>query len=101
MAAREHRFRARSKAAKRAVVEAMLRAGLQKIVRDEVTISTARGRQRLELDEAELSKAERERFWHCSWSPDRVAIFQALKAGEDVPGAELRDGDLSLRVKRT
>lgn len=96
LAARKERY-ARRKDAMRALLLRLLKAAdLNKVSLPEATVSVSKGRAGVEIaDEALLPdnvvKLKRE--------PDKTAIKAALDAGEDVPGAMLREGQPSVTVR--
>ena len=96
LAARKDRY-ARRKDAMRALLLRLLKAAdLNKVSLPEATVSVGKGRAGVEIvDESLLPdnvvKLKRE--------PDKTAIKAALDAGEDVPGAVLREGQPSVTVR--
>ncbi|MDH0125446.1 siphovirus Gp157 family protein [Brucella intermedia GD04153] len=96
LAARKDRY-ARRKDAMRALLLRLLKAAdLTKVSLPEATVSIGKGRAGVEIvDESLLPdnvvKLKRE--------PDKTAIKAALDAGEDVPGAVLREGQPTLTVR--
>lgn len=71
-------------------------AGLEKLILPEATISIGKARASVEItNEAELPQG----FVKLIRQPDKTAIGDALKAGQDVPGATLAYGDESLTVR--
>lgn len=96
LAERKERY-ARRKDAMRALLLRLLKAaGLNKVSLPEATVSVGKGRAGVEIvDESLLPdnvvKLKRE--------PDKTAIKAALDAGEDVPGAVLREGQPSVTVR--
>ncbi|WP_371835637.1 siphovirus Gp157 family protein [Ochrobactrum sp. C6C9] len=96
LAARKERY-ARRKDALRALLLRLLKAAdLTKVSLPEATVSIGKGRAGVEIvDESLLPdnvvKLKRE--------PDKTAIKAALDAGEDVPGAALREGQPTLTVR--
>lgn len=96
LAARKERY-ARRKDAMRALLLRLLKAAdLTKVSLPEATVSVSKGRAGVEIvDESLLPdnvvKLKRE--------PDKTAIKAALDAGDDVPGAVLREGQPSVTVR--
>ena len=96
LAVRKDRY-ARRKDAMRALLLRLLKAAdLNKVSLPEATVSIGKGRAGVEIvDESLLPdnvvKLKRE--------PDKTAIKAALDAGEDVPGAVLREGQPSVTVR--
>lgn len=96
LSARKDRY-TRRKDAMRALLLRLLKASdLNKVSLPEATVSIGKGRAGVEIvDESLLPdnvvKLKRE--------PDKTAIKAALDAGEDVPGAVLREGQPSVTVR--
>lgn len=71
-------------------------AGLEKLTLPEATISIGKARASVEItNEADLPQG----FVKLIRQPDKTAIGEALKAGQDVPGATLAYGEESLTVR--
>jgi hypothetical protein len=78
--------------------ENMEATGITKISCPLFTITCAKGRESVVVDDVlklpdELMRVKTE------ISPDKAAIAAKLKAGEDVPGARLERGQSSIRIK--
>lgn len=71
-------------------------AGLEKLVLAEATVSIIKPRASVLItDEAEIPQGYVKTIRH----PDKTAIGDALKAGEEIPGAALSWGEPSLSVR--
>lgn len=96
LAARKDRYTRRKDAMRVLLLRLLKAANLNKVSLPEATVSIGKGRAGVEIvDEALLPdnvvKLKRE--------PDKTAIKAALDAGEDVPGAVLREGQPSVTVR--
>lgn len=96
LAARKDRYTRRKDAMRALLLRLLKAANLNKVSLPEATVSIGKGRAGVEIvDEALLPdnvvKLKRE--------PDKTAIKAALDAGEDVPGAVLREGQPSVTVR--
>ena len=96
LAARKERYTRRKDAMRALLLRLMKAADLNKVSLPEATVSVSKGRAGVEIvDESLLPdnvvKLKRE--------PDKTAIKAALDAGEDVPGAVLREGQPTLTVR--
>lgn len=90
------RYERRSDAMRALMLNLLSAADQAKITLPEATISLSKGRDAVEItDEAELPQG----FVKIVRQPDKTAIGAALKAGETVPGAVLRAGDVSLTIR--
>lgn len=98
MSERAKRFEARAEAKRQAVFSAMQTANRRKIEFADFTLSISAGRASVRVtDETKLAS----RFMkQPPAAPDKTAIGAALKAGEDVPGAEFSNGTETLTVRR-
>lgn len=85
LAARKERYTRRKDAMRALLLRLLKAADLNKVSLPEATVSVSKGRAGVEIvDESE---------------PDKTAIKTALDAGEDVPGAVLREGQPSVTVR--
>ena len=96
LAARKERYTRRKDAMRALLLRLLKAADLNKVSLPEATVSVGKGRAGVEIvDESLLPdnvvKIKRE--------PDKTAIKAALDAGEDVPGAMLREGQPSVTVR--
>ncbi|WP_247997692.1 siphovirus Gp157 family protein [Brucella tritici] len=96
LAARKDRYTRRKDAMRALLLRLLKAADLNKVSLPEATVSVGKGRAGVEIvDETLLPdnvvKLKRE--------PDKTAIKVALDAGEDVPGAVLREGQPSVTVR--
>lgn len=96
LAARKDRYTRRKDAMRALLLRLLKAADLNKVSLPEATVSVGKGRAGVEIvDESLLPdnvvKLKRE--------PDKTAIKAALDAGEDVPGAVLREGQPSVTVR--
>ncbi|UXO85645.1 siphovirus Gp157 family protein [Brucella intermedia] len=96
LAARKERYTRRKDAMRALLLRLLKAADLTKVSLPEATVSIGKGRAGVEIvDETLLPdnviKLKRE--------PDKTAIKAALDAGEDVPGAMLREGQPSVTVR--
>lgn len=96
LAARKDRYTRRKDAMRALLLRLLKAADLNKVSLPEATVSVGKGRAGVEIvDESLLPdnvvKMKRE--------PDKTAIKAALDAGEDVPGAMLREGQPSVTVR--
>lgn|SRR5690554_5411703 len=78
--------------------ENMEAAGITKISCPLFTITCAKGRESVVVDDESKLPDELMRV-KTEISPDKAAIAAKLKAGEDVPGARLERGQSSIRIK--
>jgi len=96
LAARKDRYTRRKDAMRALLLRLLKAADLNKVSLPQATVSVGKGRAGVEIvDEILLPdnvvKMKRE--------PDKTAIKAALDAGEDVPGAMLREGQPSVTVR--
>ena len=96
LAVRKDRYTRRKDAMRALLLRLLKAADLTKVSLPEATVSLGKGRAGAEIvDESLLPdnvvKLKRE--------PDKTAIKAALDAGEDVPGAVLREGQPTLTVR--
>lgn len=96
LVARKDRYTRRKDAMRALLLRLLKAADLNKVSLPEATVSVSKGRAGVEIvDETLLPdnviKLKRE--------PDKTAIKAALDAGEDVPGAVLREGQPSVTVR--
>ena len=62
-------------------------------------VSRVKGRDVVKVTNSELVPAEYLTHHEESWSTNKKTILAALKAGEEIGGAELSTGNASLRIK--
>lgn len=70
--------------------------GITKISSPLFTISLAKGRSSVQVDDESLLPEDYKRV---TVSPDKTLIGKALKDGYEVPGARLAEGQSSIRIK--
>lgn len=76
---------------------AMSESGTKKIPADDMTLSLSPARAPLLIDEdAELP----DRLTRIKREPNKIAIREAIEAGEEVPGARLGNASMTLTIKR-
>lgn len=93
---REDRLKAKSEMIRRLLKRMLDMAELRKVVAPSGTISIAAKVQGVEIvDEALIP----EKFMRITKAPSRTLIGNALRAGEDVPGATLSNGGETLIVR--
>ena len=94
---RSGRFEAQSERIKGALTMAMDTVGLKKLERPTATLSLAKSPDKAiitnEVDLPSSFLVEK-----TTVSPDKKAILAALKTGAAIPGAELSNGGVSLRI---
>lgn len=96
IALRRDRYKHRHEALRGAAFAAMDALGLKKLELPDLTASIAVGRPSVVIvDEAAIP----DQFIRVSRSPDRTALLQALKAGEDVAGATMSNSLPTLQVR--
>lgn len=94
---RSLRFMRKSDAMRTLIRSLMLSANLKSLPLPAATISIQAGRQSVQItDEAAIPT----QLTVIKRTPDKTAIGAALKAGEDVPGAQLVTGEPSLTIRR-
>ena len=93
---RADRFAARAEASRRAALEMLGALDLKRLDDPEFTATTRVGQPGVVVtDEAALPDA----FVRTKRTPDKAAIGAALKAGQNVPGAMLKNSAPSLQVR--
>lgn len=93
--ARKQRFADKRTAIRTAIAEAMLDAGLKKIVAPDMTISAAISGGSVIIDDAAALPAE---LVVMTRRPDKAAIKTALAKGQAVAGASLSNGVPTIRI---
>lgn len=78
--------------------ENMEASGISKISCPLFTITLAKGRESVVVDDPDQLPDELMRV-KTEVSPDKTAIAAKLKAGEEIPGARLERGQSSIRIK--
>lgn len=98
LTARKARFERRSEAMKKLAKSLMDAAGQTKLTLPEATLSIAKGREKIVVDDLE---ALVQGFYRTERVADKDAIKAALEAGSEVPGARLvlSDSILTVRTK--
>jgi hypothetical protein len=95
MKLRIDRYESRAEAMTKLIMNLMEVAGVERVERPEATISRTKGRESVEItnvDDLPQGTFAIER------KPDKKAIAEQLKAGNDVPGARLVTGEDGIRV---
>lgn len=96
LAERRGRYERRAEAMRSLMLNLMSVADLQKIALPEATISLSKGREAVEITDID---ALPQGFYALERKADKTAIGTALKAGNDVPGAMLAEGNPVLTVR--
>jgi len=87
----------RSERARVAIARVLDAAGIDKFKLPQATIYIGKGREKVvELNRDECPEA----FRKTTWTPDKTAIGDALKAGEHVPGFALSNPQPTLNIRR-
>lgn len=96
LTARRQRFERNEEAMRGLIFKLMNAARLPKVQLPEATLSIGKGRDRVEItDETRLP----DEYWRVSRAPDKTSLADVLKAGKDVPGAELVAASDVLKVR--
>jgi hypothetical protein len=93
---RKARLAEKSEKLRDAVTFALSELGMSKLEAPDMTVSLAAGAPGVEI--TDLSQLP-ERFVKVTIAPDKAAIREALKDGEPIPGAVLRNPQPSLRIR--
>lgn len=93
---RKDRFARQAEAMRKIIKSLMDAAGQTKIVLPEATISIAKGREKIIVDDV---GALAQGFFKLERIADREAIKAALDAGETIPGARIEPGQPTLTVR--
>lgn len=94
---RQKRYERRSDAMRGLIKDLMIHANLKGIPLPEATLTLSKGRETVNITNlADLPQG----FFVVSHTADRRAIGAALKAGEIIPGAELKTSEIGLVVRR-
>jgi len=96
LTSRKSRFERRSDAMRKLIKGLMDAAGQTKLTLPEATLSIAKGREKVVVDDLE---ALVQGFYRTERIADKEAIKTALDAGADVPGAHKETGEPSLTVR--
>jgi hypothetical protein len=96
MGERQKRYERQGDIGRKAIQQLMEAAGQQKIVLPEATLSITSPRDKAEVTDAE---ALPQGFYKTERKPLSKEILAALKAGETIPGAQLRVGEAGLMVR--
>jgi len=96
---RQSRYKARSEALRGAAFAAMDALGLSKRELPDLLASIAKGTPQVVITDESLLPAHCLRTVPATTAPDKVAIAANLKAGIDVPGAELNNGFPRLQLR--
>jgi len=94
---RKARFMAREDACRASVREAMDALGISKLIAEDFSASIVAGRPAVQIISADVLPEE---FIRTKREPNISAISEALKAGEDVPGACFNNPIPILTVRR-
>lgn len=96
IADRQKRFERQSEAGRKLILSLMEAAEQPKVMLPEATLSITAPREKLNIwSEEELPQG----YFQLIRKPDSKAITAALKAGEDIPGAELEPGSAGLMIR--
>lgn len=96
LSARKARFERQSDGYKRLVHSLMEAAGVDKLTLPEASLSIRQGSESVNvIDVNELPQG----YFKTERQADKAAIKSAIKAGEQIPGAELVTGDASLTIR--
>lgn len=98
LAERKARFTRQRDGLKGAILSVMEAMGLRKLERPAATLSIAKARKRVDVTDADALPSQ---LCQMVRKPDLRAIEAQLKAGETVPGAELKTGNETLTVRNT
>lgn len=93
---RQKRYERQGEIGRKAIQQLMEAAGQQKIVLPEATLSVTSAREKVEITDAE---ALPQGFFKTERKPLSKEILAALKAGQTIPGAELRIGEAGLTMR--
>lgn len=94
---RQSRYERQKDAMTALALSLMVSAKQSKVTLPEATLSVSDGKDSVMVDnEVALPQG----FTRTKTEPDKVAIGEALKRGEDVPGAYLQKGEPSLTVRK-
>lgn len=94
---RKERFEGRKEVRRGLLERALLMLDQKKLERPAATLSLANRAPKAEIaDESQIPA----RFFKSKPTLDRKAVKDALDAGEDVPGARLSNGTVSLTIRR-
>ena len=97
MVERKNRFINREQKAREVLGDLLRQANVRKLELPECTLSLGHTPPAVRItDEAKLTDA----FIRIKREPDKAAIKEALKKGEEVAGAELSNGGESLTIRR-
>jgi Arc/MetJ-type ribon-helix-helix transcriptional regulator len=97
MRERHDRFESRSEKLREALRDLLCRANMRKLVLPECTLSLSAKPQSVVIaDESALP----EQFIRIKKEPDKAAIKEALKRGEQITGAALSNGGETLTIRR-
>lgn len=94
--ARKARFDRRNDAMRGLMFRLVTAAGQTKVQLPEGTLSVSKGRDKVEVTDESALPAD---YVRVSTAPDKTAIMAAFKAGQIVPGAELKPGEPGLSVR--
>lgn len=94
--ARRGRFERKSEAMKRLIKSVMRAADLAKMTLPEATLSITAARQKVNvLDVSELPQG----YYRMKREADMAALKSALERGEQIPGAEMVNGEEGLMIR--
>ena len=92
---RQERFSRKQDAMRALMFRLMQASGQTRVQLPEGTLSVSKGRDKVEVTDETALPAD---YVRVSTAPDKTAIMAAFKAGQAVPGAELKTGDATLKV---
>lgn len=93
---RRHRYKRRNEALRATAFAIMDALAEKRLELPDMTVTIATGNPRVVVTNADDLE---EMFVRVTRAPDKSAILAALKAGENVPGAELANGAPSIRIR--
>lgn len=96
LAERQARFATKSSKISEIMLGLMQSAGLKNLPLPEATIAVRDGVQSVQIVDENLLTGT---YLRTKTEPDKTAIKEALKAGQEVPGATLSNGGPSIQVK--
>lgn len=93
---RRRRFERRIEAMRSLMLSLMSAADQTSVVLPEATISMAKGRETVEVTDVD---ALPQGTYRTVRQPDKATLLNLLKSGEQIPGAALATGDVTLSVR--
>jgi hypothetical protein len=93
---RKSRLELKAERLRRMVMFALQELGLKKLDAPDMSVSLRDGPPGVEITDASILP---DRYVRIKVEPDKAAIREALKDGEEIPGACLKNGALALTVR--